>query len=186
MKKNSSFTEADRKEARLAVHRKKLGCLLSSLSIGVFMFIGFFAAKLPQGHSGATALVFGLVVIISGLIGLPLWFFSMGRVATYKGRFGKSVFDDEPTPARVAVKPAVEHESHTWSPWTMKSVPLYYSGHFRCVAVGQRTCLVCGETDICREHEWSEHDRVGSPQRDYTVNYRCRQCGAEHSVEYNI
>jgi hypothetical protein len=113
MKKNSSFTEADRKEARLAVHRKKLGCLLSSLSIGVFMFIGFFAAKLPQGHSGATALVFGLVVIISGLIGLPLWFFSMGRVATYKGRFGKSVFDDEPTPARVAVKPAVEHESHT-------------------------------------------------------------------------
>ena len=168
MKKNSSFTEADRKEARLAVHRKKLGCLLSSLSIGVFMFIGFFAAKLPQGHSGATALVFGLVVIISGLIGLPLWFFSMGRVATYKGRFGKSVFDD------------------TWSPWTMKSVPLYYSGHFRCVAVGQRTCLVCGETDICREHEWSEHDTVGSPQRDYTVNYRCRQCGAEHSVEYNI
>ena len=186
MKKDRSFTTEDRKQAHLAVYGRRLGCLLSSLPLVVLLVVGMFAAEHPQGQSGVARLIVLFSLLIGGLVGLPLFFFSLSRVQAYRARFGKSVFDDEPTPARVAVNPAVEHESHTWSPWTMKSVRLYYSEHFRCYEVGQRTCLVCSETDICREHEWSDLDTMGSLQGDHTVCYRCRRCGATYEVSHTI
>ena len=115
MKKDRSFTKEDRKQAHRAVRGRNLGCLVSSLSFVVFLF----AVGLPPGKREAT----GLAMIVGGLLGLLLFVRSGLRAGDYKAKFGRSIFNEEPT----LTPTVVEHEPHTWSPWTMQSVPTYYS-----------------------------------------------------------
>ncbi len=158
---------------------------MKRLAAGVVLMFFFFlvmSRPMQSGNESDVAVTFFILFMLPGIL-----FFGFGIRAIVRKQEESRRLEQEQVRK---TEEKLRHErkascSHSFSPWSFKTVRPYYCGSYYVSTVAKRVCLNCGTTETCLEHDL-RHISTEGPLYDSTTYHRCANCGYEHSIDFNI